>query len=167
MTDKELRRLRRDDLLQILINQQKELDDLNAALDKAKEELEKKRIAIQESGSVAEAALRLNGVFEAAQAAADQYEEQMRAEADEMRAHAEIERDNAKKMVEDATRSARTEAERILSKARDEAEHMKAEAQALLDEARQRTGVEPPPLRKPPAEEAKPRRGLFGGRKKA
>lgn len=167
MTDRELRRLRRDDLLQILINQQKELDEMSAALEKAKEELAKRRVAISESGSVAEAALRLNGVFEAAQAAADQYVEQMRAEADEMRAHAEIERDNAKQMVEDATRTARTDAERILSKAREEAARMKAEAQSMLDEARQRTGVEPPPLPEPPAEEAKPRRGLFGRQKKA
>ena len=79
MTDKELRKLRRDDLLQILINQQRQIDELNARLEEAQDQLKQRRIAIQESGSVAEAALKLNGVFESAQAAADQYVGQMRA----------------------------------------------------------------------------------------
>ena len=36
MTDKELRKLRRDDLLQILIEQQRQNDELKTALEEAK-----------------------------------------------------------------------------------------------------------------------------------
>ena len=63
MTDKELRRLHREDLLQILIAQQRQIDELNAALEESEAALNEKKIAVQEAGSVAEAALKLSGVF--------------------------------------------------------------------------------------------------------
>ena len=78
MTDKELRKLRRDDLLQILINQQRQNDELSDELAKARAALEDRRIAIEQSGSVAEAAMKLNGVFEAAQRAAELYLENIK-----------------------------------------------------------------------------------------
>ena len=91
MTDKELRRLHREDLLQILIAQQRQIDELNAALEEKEAALNEKKIAVQEAGSVAEAALKLSGVFEAAQQAADQYAGEMRARADEIVAQAKAE----------------------------------------------------------------------------
>lgn len=91
MTDKELRRLHREDLLQILIAQQRQIDELNAALEESEAALNEKKIAVQEAGSVAEAALKLSGVFEAAQQAADLYAEEMRARADEIVAQAKAE----------------------------------------------------------------------------
>ena len=170
MTDKELRRLRRDDLLQILISQQRQIDELTVSLEQAQGELGKRNIAIEEAGSVAEAALRLNGVFEAAQASVDQYTQEMRDRADELRAGAEADAEKAKRTSEDLLKTARNEAERILREARNEGERIKQEAQQLLDEARQRTGVEPPTmdeLRKAGAEEGKQRRGLLWRNRKA
>lgn len=112
MADKELRRLKRRDLLQMLLAQceeterlQKELDErtieletlqegyerlknklnikderLNqkdariAELEASIEEIQASRvIELEEAGSIAEAALRLNGIFEAAQRCAEQY----------------------------------------------------------------------------------------------
>ena len=119
MTDKEFRRLRRHDLLQLLVAQGKEniqletqldetssqlsaeqkankrlkakLDEKDALIEKLKGRLDQKdarikklkedmdawknsrRIQLAEAGSIAEAALRLNGIFETAQQAADQY----------------------------------------------------------------------------------------------
>lgn len=119
MTEKELHRLRRQDLLQLLLSQGKEALELQAKLnnassaliqtkadyDRLKEKLNEKdalieklkgrldakdariselkaqlealrlsrKIQIEEAGSLAEAALRLNGIFETAQKAADQY----------------------------------------------------------------------------------------------
>ena len=83
MTDKELRRLHREDLLQILITQQKQIEDLTAALEDSEKALADRKVAIEESGSLAEAALKLNGVFEAAQQAAEQYLESLKAAARE------------------------------------------------------------------------------------
>ena len=128
MTDKELRKLRRDDLLQILINQQRQLDELSAALEKSEQALARREIAVKESGSLAEAALRLNNVFESAQAAAEQYEQELKARADEMIAAAERQAIEAKRVADETLGSARTEAERILREARIEAERLRANA---------------------------------------
>ena len=73
MTAKELKRLRRSDLLEMLLSVSKENDRLRMELAAATRELADKRICIENSGSIAEAALKLNGVFEAAQAACEQY----------------------------------------------------------------------------------------------
>lgn len=78
MTEKELRRLSRMDLLEMLLEQSKEVEQLRAELETVKKQLEDRRIMEQEAGSIAEAALRLNKVFEAAQQAADQYLENIR-----------------------------------------------------------------------------------------
>ena len=68
-----LKRLSRTELLEMLIGEEKRIEELERELAAAREELADKRIRIEQSGSIAEAALRLNGIFEAAQAAADQY----------------------------------------------------------------------------------------------
>ena len=73
MTDKELQRLRRSELLEILLSQQKQIESLKKELAEAKEQLEDRKLVMARSGSIAEAALKLNGIFEAAQRAADQY----------------------------------------------------------------------------------------------
>lgn len=82
MTNEELRKLSRKDLLRLLVKQGKECDSLRARLEEAEAALQDRKIKIEESGSLAEAVLRLNGIFEAAQTAADQYLEniKMRAE---------------------------------------------------------------------------------------
>ena len=73
MTDKELRRLNRGELLEMLLEQSRENDRLREQLQQTQEQLEQRRIALDEAGSIAEASLRVNQVFEAAQKAADQY----------------------------------------------------------------------------------------------
>ena len=73
MTDKELQRLRRSELLEILLSQQKQIESLKKELAEAKKQIEDRKLVMARSGSIAEAALKLNGIFEAAQRAADQY----------------------------------------------------------------------------------------------
>lgn len=77
---KALRRLRRKDLLEILLEQSRENEDqrLLLAVQKKKilhleQKLQERRIDIAEAGTLAEASLKLNGIFDAAQAAAQQY----------------------------------------------------------------------------------------------
>ena len=140
MTDKELRKLRRDDLLQILINQQKQIDDLNAQLEQGKQALANRDLAIQESGSLAEAALKMNGVFEAAQTAADDYLQQMRKRADELVAEAQARSAEMQQQAENVLRNARTEAERILGGARRDADAYARQAQAGSEPQNQNGG---------------------------
>lgn len=105
MTDRELRKLSRRDLLQMLVEQVKETEKSKQELADTTEQLKemgqnyerlrkrldqkdvriheltdalraertKREIELQEAGSIAEAALQLNGIFETAQKAADQY----------------------------------------------------------------------------------------------
>lgn len=73
MTDKELRRLSRSELLEMLIAQAAENDQLKNRLEQAEAQLRDRKIAVDKAGSLAEAALSLNGVFQAAEAAAQQY----------------------------------------------------------------------------------------------
>ncbi len=73
MTDKELRKLNRKELLEILVSQQKEIDRLRSELQQAKEELQDRRIAIEKAGSLAEASIAMTNLFEEAQKAADIY----------------------------------------------------------------------------------------------
>ena len=97
MTEKELHKLKRGELLEMMLAQSREIDALRLRIADLEARLADREIRIQESGSIAEAALRLNGIFEAAQAAADQYLENIRrasrTEA-EMEAEAEAEEQN-------------------------------------------------------------------------
>lgn len=78
MTDRELRKLSRAELLELLIAQTEENERLTQQLAAAEEALADRRLAIEQAGTLAEAALRLNGVFEAADQAAQQYLENVR-----------------------------------------------------------------------------------------
>ena len=78
MNEKELKKMSRSELLEILIAQAEENKSLRIRLQRAETLLEERKIAIEESGSIAEAALKLNGVFEAAEAAAKQYLENIK-----------------------------------------------------------------------------------------
>ena len=73
-----LRKLNKLQLLELLARQEKELQDLRTTLAERDAELERRALIMQEAGSIAEAALRLNDVFEAAQRAADQYLESIK-----------------------------------------------------------------------------------------
>lgn len=75
MTGKDLKRLSRSDLLEMLLELSKENDTLRMENQELQQRLEDRKINIEKFGSLAEAALHLNGVFEAAQAACEQYTE--------------------------------------------------------------------------------------------
>ena len=80
LSDKELQRLKRVDLLEMLLEQSKENEALKQKLKEKDQEMkqlqikvEDRKIAIKEAGSIAEASFQLNGVLEAAENAAKQY----------------------------------------------------------------------------------------------
>lgn len=73
MKKRDLRRLRRQDLLEMLLDLTKENEQLQKINQQLEQSLQDRTISLQEIGSVAEAALQLNGIFQVAQSAADQY----------------------------------------------------------------------------------------------
>lgn len=83
MTEKELRRLSRRELLEMLITRTIENERLTEELQQARKELSDREFIQERAGSMAEAALQLNGVFEAADRAAREYLENIRRMAEE------------------------------------------------------------------------------------
>ena len=71
MTDRELQKLSRTDLLEMLVDLSEELNLVKQKLKAAEEKLNSRQVLIDKAGSIAEAALQLIGVFEAAEAAGD------------------------------------------------------------------------------------------------
>ena len=78
MTDKELKKLSKTDLLSLLLTQSKEIDRLKEELAETKRQLEDRNIIIEKSGSLAEASLAIFRVFDDAQKAADLYLENIK-----------------------------------------------------------------------------------------
>ncbi len=66
MNKKELRKLKRTDLFEIMLAQSEEIDRLRAELATLKKQLEDKRI-LEKRGTLAEASLALTNIFEEAQ----------------------------------------------------------------------------------------------------
>ena len=73
MTDKELRKLNRSELLELMLEQSREIDRLQEELEETREALQERNLKIESCGSIAEAAAEVNSLFHAAQRAADDY----------------------------------------------------------------------------------------------
>lgn len=78
MTERDLRKLSRTDLLELLLQQSREMEQLQKELNEAKLQLSQRELVMNQSGSIAEATLQLNGVFSAAENACAQYLESIR-----------------------------------------------------------------------------------------
>ena len=82
MTEKEMKRLSRAELLELLLAEAEENRKLRKQLKEAQNALEDRKIAWEQAGTLAEAALRINQVFEAADRAAKQYLDHIRMRAE-------------------------------------------------------------------------------------
>ena len=78
MTDHQLRKASRVDLLKLLLEERKEKEQLQQQLSQIQEELGQRQIMIDQSGTLAEAALKLSGIFDAAESACRYYTENIR-----------------------------------------------------------------------------------------
>lgn len=119
MTDRELQKLSRKELLELLVVQKREIEQLEKSLEMTKAQLESRQIKLNEAGSIAQASLELNGVFEAAQQAADQYLLNVK--------HSE---ERCQKIQEEAEQKAN----QLLYLAQKKAEEMEAEAKYQADQ---------------------------------
>ena len=99
VNDKELRKLKRKELLEIMLSQAKLIEELENELAKTKEELNNKNIMIKEAGSIAEASMKLSGIFEKAQEVADQYLNSIRKNNEVLVMDDEIKKDNLDKDI--------------------------------------------------------------------
>ena len=71
--NKELKKLNRKELLEILLEQTKRIEELETEVDNLKNKLESKKVIFKNAGSLADASLQLSGIFNVAQEAAEIY----------------------------------------------------------------------------------------------
>lgn len=67
MTEQQLKKQNRSELLKILLNVTRESEQLHSELEQMQQKLDDRRIETDKAGSIAEASLQLNGVFQAAE----------------------------------------------------------------------------------------------------
>lgn len=121
MTNKELKRLSRSELLELLLIQTRETERLARKLEAAEAMLADRQLKLDKAGDIAHAVLEINGVMEAAQEAARQY------------------LDNVKRMDQEASQRA----EKLMSSARQEIDRAWKEIeQARQDIERSRKELE-------------------------
>ncbi len=135
MADKELRRMNRTELIGIIYTLQQEQEILEQEKSKLESQLQEREIRLESAGSIAEAALSLNNVFDDAQKAAEQYLLSLRAENEDREKVIAA----AKKEAEEIRTAAEAEAGEILSKANAEAQRIQAEARMEAEEIMQRS----------------------------
>ena len=135
MAEKELRRMSRPELIEIIYalkSNEESLQKKNAHLE---EQLNDRTIQISEAGSIAEAALQLNDIFSTAQIAADDYLTSIKAanvsmEEEQKAAAKEAERVVAEAQAEQIVAEANAEAARIMTMAKEKADNTLSEAEA-------------------------------------
>ena len=71
--NKELKKMSRKELLEILLEQAKRIEELENKIEKLNEKLESKKVIFKNAGSLADASLQLSGIFNVAQEAAEIY----------------------------------------------------------------------------------------------
>lgn len=136
MTDRELRKLSRAELLGLLLEESRENERLREQLNQANQALIGKNIALTKAGSIAEAALALNGVFNAAEQAAQQHLDNIQ------RISSWAQQILCQRMEDEA----RQKAEETLTETRRRCSRMEAEAPAKCEEMTASAQQQPPPI---------------------
>ena len=124
MTDQELKKLNRAELLKLLLDQSRENEEL-------RRQLADRKIQIENAGSIAEAALQLNGVFQAAQAACDQYTESVKKQSEQQKTTCDRIISETREKCERQERETTEKCERMVAEA-------KRQSQAYWDQVSQK-----------------------------
>lgn len=134
MTQQELKKLRRIDLLELLLEERRENEMLRVQLKTVCKKLDDRTVQLEKAGSIAEASLQLNGVFEAAEAAAAQYLENIRRLSDEEEAVCQRMEAEARKRADDICAEADAYSRKVRSEADQYQKHVLEKMQALLQD---------------------------------
>ena len=78
MEVKDLKKMSKTDLYNIICEKEKQITDLNFEIEELKSELQDRKILLEETGSIANAAVQISGVLDAAQKAANIYLENVK-----------------------------------------------------------------------------------------
>lgn len=106
MEVKDLKKMSKTDLYNIICEKEKQITDLNFEIEELKLQLQDNKIELEKTGSIADAAVQISGVLDAAQKAADVYLENVKQQAE-----------NQKKVLDDEIAAAKIQAEQIVKDA--------------------------------------------------
>lgn len=134
MTDKEFKRLSRAQLIDIIYQLQLNQEELEAQNEKMKSDLEDRRLKMERSGNIAEAALEINQVLQAAQNAAEQYMEEVRLTYTPEGEGLQHLVEDAREQAETIVKNAREEADRIIREAKLESTKILTQTKEIYDE---------------------------------
>lgn len=138
MNTNDLKRLSRTDLLELLIEQSENVNRLQMELESAKNQLNQREIILGEAGSIAEASLQLNGIFEVAQSASKQYLDSIRMYNDYLKLVCEKReaesKQNAKRYMEEAEKKCKLLETETKHKCTEMVLKARIESQAYWDE---------------------------------
>ena len=126
MTDKEFKRLSREQLIEIIYQLQLQIDKLSEQTQELENRLKDKRLRLSNAGNIADAALEINNCFRCAQNAAEQYLNEIKA----IREETEAERQRI-------LSQARAEAEAIIANTKRTQDDYDSVIEAILKEYRQ------------------------------
>ena len=111
MAKNPLQKLSRAELLQLLLEAEEENESLKQQVAGLQQQLEDRRIRIEKSGDLAAAAMELNGVFAAAQAACQQYTDNIKARSEGLEAE-------CRKMIEETEKECRARKKETMEECR-------------------------------------------------
>lgn len=127
MTPKELKRLSRSDLLEMLLDLSIENEKLRKENESLNAQLNDRTISIENCGSLAEAALQLNGIFQAAENACIQYTENIMSRSASLEAHCQQVEQETTERCRKMEADTKEKCDLLLSQAQEK-------AQSILDE---------------------------------
>lgn len=145
MNSGDLKNMTRGELLELLIAQVEENESLRTRLKEAEAKLQSRDIKVNKAGSIAEAALALNGVFQAAEAAAAQYLENLRIlndKQEKLEAEARAKADAIIAEAEEYSAALRSKTQRFCKKKMDDAQAMYDAQVRWYNEHQAEDGVE-------------------------
>lgn len=139
MAGKELRHMSRGELIDVIYALKKQQEELAAENEELRQQLSQRELKLQKAGSIAEAAMSLNQVFEAAQQAADQYLQSVYANCGDAEEMAKGILADANAQAQKALEEARRQSETLLSQAKAEKAQTEQECQALRQKTEEET----------------------------
>ena len=139
MAGKELRHMSRGELIDVIYALKKQQEELAAENEELRQQLSQRELKLQKAGSIAEAAMSLNQVFEAAQQAADQYLQSVYANCGDAEEMAKGILADANAQAQNTLEEARRQSETLLSQAKAEKAQTEKECQDLRQKTEEET----------------------------
>lgn len=133
MTPKELKRLSRSDLLEMMLELSKENEALREENERLRTQVNDRNIAIENCGSLAEAALMLSGIFQAADTACTQYTQNVQARSAGLEERCQQMETQTRERCEKMERDTKEACEVLMAQTRSRAEAILEKAKQQLD----------------------------------